>query len=111
MRLHLGLLVAEELGRPELEANLAPGRRDLLGARGADDSGPARLAGAIALFGHRQLEATAVDLDASLARDLLGQLDVEAVGVVQLERDVTCDGGLAGGELGLEQCRAGPERT
>jgi cell division protein FtsW (lipid II flippase) len=47
-----------------------------------------RGAGTGALLGHGRIEAGPVDLDAGVARQLLGQLDREAVRVVQRERHV-----------------------
>src|SRR5436190_1721190 len=58
---------------------------------GSADVGDAtRLLGPAPLLGHGHVEPGAVDVDASLGGQLLGQLDRKPVGVVQLE------GGLAG---------------
>jgi len=105
---HGGLLVAEEVRRTEHGPDLAPRGGHSLRRRG---DRPARLTGALALLCHRQVETLTVDLDPALARDLLGQVDREAVGVVQLEGDVSPDGRATRRQLRLEQGRAGPQRA
>ena len=51
-----------------------------------------------ALLGHGGVEARPVDLDPGVMRQLLGQLDREAVGVVQGEGHVASEHLLPGGE-------------
>ena len=82
-----------------------------------------------ALFGEGALEPVAVDGDAVLGRELDGQVDREAVRVVELERDLAGEARRVGrqsvglatddrsalargdlGDLGLEQLRPGVER-
>ena len=55
-------------------------------------AGGARL---LALPRHRHLEAGVVDGDAALAADVGGEVEREAVGVVQLEGDVAVEDALA----------------
>ena len=92
-RQHVGLLVADELGRaladhPHLEAR--------------------RRARALPLLLHQPPELVLVDGEAALARQLLRQLEREAVRVVEPERLLAGD--LApGGDL-LEQAQAARER-
>ena len=52
-----------------------------------------------------------VDLDPPLSRDLFGQIDRKAVGVVQSESDVSPDSGATRRELRLEQRCAGSQRA
>src|SRR5690606_33999510 len=76
-------LVAVELGR------LIEGRRPAPACRE-----PARLAGALALRGHVLLEAGLVDREAALARDVRGQVDREAVRIVEPEHGLARDHAL-----------------
>ena len=74
--------VAEELGDPELLDDLAVRVETVVvGCRAL-----ARRLGPLALGAHLGVEAGDVDGDVALAGDLLGQLEREAVGVVQQER-------------------------
>ena len=95
------MLAADELGRAGLV-------QDLVELRPA----PCDLAlvglGPLALLGHGLVEAGLVDLDALLGHDLLGHLEREAVGVVELEGHVARQG-LARFQLvqrGVEDRRA-----
>ena len=65
----------------------------------------AGLLGAGALLGHLDLETVEIDVMAALLRDLASQLEREAVGVVQQERDRTGDRGtgVEAVELRVEQ--------
>ena len=78
---------------------------DLLEARavGVDVALLARLLGAGALLLHQLLEGGEVDADAALGRHLLGDLDGEAEGVVELEGDVARAPGRVLGEGLLEE--------
>ena len=100
-------LVAEELGRAEPLAQSEPHR---LGRRLAR-AGPglARL-GALAL--HRRGEAVVVDAHAARAQRVLGQVEREAVGVVELERDLAGElgAGLERARLLLEDRQAAHQR-
>ena len=72
----------------------------------------AGLAGALALGRHGPVEAFLVDAPSPLGGDLLGDLEREAVGVVQHEGGGTVEG-AAGGHLGqgvVEQHGAGTQR-
>ena len=85
--LGLGLVVAGELGGPELRR---PARGRRCGARRRTLlRRPLRAALAHrAAGGHLRVEAGHVDLDAPLGRHLQGELEGEAEGVVQLEGDL-----------------------
>src|SRR5439155_18873055 len=92
---HLGLLVADEFGL-EAGARGELGRPRFLAAR----AGPRPLA----LLRHQARERLLVDRDPTLQRELSGQLEREAVRVVETERVLAGDR-VAGGDL-LEQPEA-----
>ena len=107
-RFHVNFLVPEELRRAEFHPYLAPRGSDVLCRRGAC---PARLAGPSPLLLHRDVETATVDFDPPLPRDLFGQIDRKAVGVVELEGDFSPDSGPTSRQLRLEQRRPGPQRA
>ena len=89
--LGLHLLAADELGGAVVVEDLLEAR-----AVGVDVALLARLLGAGALLLHELLEGGEVDADPALGRHLLGDLDREAEGVVELEGDVAGHlGGIA----------------
>ena len=107
----VGLVVAEELDLAGLLQE-PPEDRDV-GVAGLLRRGVGL--GPVALLLHQAAEALLVDLEALLGRHLQGQVDREAVGVVQLERLVAGERG-AGLALGLlhrhvEDRGAGAERA
>ncbi len=108
LALGLGGVVAEELGGPGLLANLEP---DGVGGCLAG-AGPG-LARRRPLALHRRVETLLVEPAALAAQDVGGQIDREAVGVVELEGDLTRQpltlAELAGGVLQVLQ--AAPERV
>ncbi len=75
------VVVAGELGEAELLDDLPVGVELVTRAR----PGLAGVLGPAPLLGHLGLEAGPVDVDAALGGDLGGELEREAVGVVQLE--------------------------
>ncbi len=62
----------------------------------------------VALRGHGRVEAGPVDLHPGITGQLLGQLDREAVGVVQGEGHVTSEHPVPGGERLLQPAQAQP---
>ncbi len=98
--------VADELGDAELLDDLAV----VVDALVAADAGLAGVLGAPALLGHLGLEAGDVDADAALGRDLGGDLEREAVGVVQRERRRARQRRRALGQLAVEDRQAGAQR-
>ena len=75
--------IAGELGRSMLLSEVEPDVLAGLGARALPGSTRFGL-----LLGHRRIEATLVNLQALFDQRLLGEVDREAVGVVELERDL-----------------------
>ncbi len=96
--LGLHLLAADELGGAVVVEDLLEAR-----AVGVDVALLARLLGAGALLLHQLVEGGEVDADPALGRHLLGDLDREAEGVVELEGDVAGHLGRVLGEGLLEQ--------
>ena len=82
-RLHLVHLASDEVGHP-----VGLEHSPQVAGHGAGGDVPAGRPGPLLLVGHGRLEALQVHLHIPLGRDLLGQLQREAVGVVQLERNV-----------------------
>ena len=77
-------------------------------------AGPRRLGGGpgpLALGGHGGVEAGAVDLHARVVRQLLGQLDREAVRVVQGEGHVALEHLRPGGERLFQAAQPRPQRA
>ena len=72
---------------------------------------PRRGAGPRALRGHGGVEAGPVDLHPGVTGQLLGQLDREAVGVVQGEGHVASEHLLPGGERLLQPAQPGAQRA
>ena len=101
--LRLVLHVAEELGDAELLVDLAVGLVLVF----ATAVRLATLLGHLALLGHVDVEAGAIDADAALAGNLLRQLQREAIRVVQAERRAAVERGNTGRELVLEDGEAG----
>ncbi len=84
------------------------------GAVGRFVAGPGRLRrgpGALALLAHGGVEAGPIDFDPGVASQLLGQLDREAVGVVQGEGHVARQHLRPGGEGLLQPTEAGAQRA
>ena len=95
------LVVAQELGRCELRGHL-----------GRHRGGVAELAGGtrgFALLFHRCVETVHVHRQAALARDVGGQVDREAIGVVQTERVGTGNDAFAARCDFVEDAHAGIE--
>ena len=79
--------VAEELAGPGLLLDVEPDRV----GRGLAAAGPGG-AGAAALLGHGGVEAIDIDRLALGAQRILGQVEREAVGVIELEGDLAGQG-------------------
>ena len=100
--------VAQELGRPQILAQVEPDRLD----RGVARALPGGTGG-LALARHGGVEAVRVDGAALGAQGILGQVEREAVSVVELEGDLAGQRGRRRQPAGLllEQAQAALERA
>ena len=103
--LGLDILAADELGRTEPVEHVLIAVEALV----VVDLASCGL-GPLALLGHERVEAVDVDLDPPLRRDLLGDLEGEAEGVVELEGEVAGHRLGFGGQGGLEHGDAPGQR-